>query len=118
MSKMASAFKQLTPEERAHVQLIFVSVDAKHDTPKDASRFAKTFNDEFIGVTGHKAEIDSVINKFPAGYVIEQKKESHLGYIIIHPDKFFFVDAEGKMIDEISAQKEPDEMADAIRTYL
>jgi len=118
MSKAGTAFRQLTPEERKNVRLIFVSVDAQHDTPEDAARFAEAFFPEFIGLTGSEAEIDKAIKKFPAGYIIENNPESHLGYTITHPDKFFFVDEKGKMINNVKAAKDARELLSKIREYL
>jgi protein SCO1/2 len=59
LAKLAQALQQLG-EEAGKVQVLFISVDPKHDTPAQLARFVPPFHPSFIGLTGSAAEIAAV----------------------------------------------------------
>lgn len=71
LANIKLAMNDLTPEEAAQVQVIFVSVDPARDTPETLGSYVKMFQDDFIGVTGTREEIDWMVNAFGAKYTIE-----------------------------------------------
>jgi protein SCO1 len=71
LANIKLAMGELTPEEAAQVQVIFVSVDPARDTPETLGRYVKMFEDDFIGATGTREEIDWMVNAFGAKYTIE-----------------------------------------------
>lgn len=71
LANIKLALGDLTPEEAAQVQVIFVSVDPARDTPKSLARYVNMFQDDFIGATGTREEIDWMVNAFGAKYTIE-----------------------------------------------
>ena len=54
LANVSNAYGELTDDERKNVRMIFVSVDHKHDKPQDVEKYAKSFHNDFIGVTGNK----------------------------------------------------------------
>ena len=52
------------------VQVIFVSVDWKRDTPEIMAKYVVNFNLDFLGLTGTQTQIDSVTNDFGIFYVL------------------------------------------------
>lgn len=71
LANIKLALGELTPEEAAQVQVVFVSVDPARDTPETLARYVKMFRDDFIGATGTREEIDWMVNAFGAKYTIE-----------------------------------------------
>lgn len=71
LANIKLALSDLTSEEAAQVQVIFVSVDSARDTPEALGRYVKMFQDDFIGATGTREEIDWMVNAFGAKYTIE-----------------------------------------------
>jgi protein SCO1/2 len=50
--------------DTARVRFVFVSVDPERDTPDVAQRYAHQFDASFVGLSGTRAEIDSVQRGF------------------------------------------------------
>ena len=44
------------------VQVVFVSVDPKRDTPEKIQQYVEHFNQEFIGLSGSMDELESIWN--------------------------------------------------------
>ena len=52
------------------VQVLFISVDWKRDTPEKLASYAAAFRPDFIGLTGSQAQIDSVTKDFGIFYLL------------------------------------------------
>ncbi len=52
----------------SEIQVIFISVDWKRDTPEKVSKYARVFDPTFLGFTGTKAQIDAVTQDFGVFY--------------------------------------------------
>ena len=58
----------LSKEEQKEVQIIFVTVDPKYDTPKQLKAFVQFFNKDFIGLTGTQKQIDMITSLYQAEF--------------------------------------------------
>ena len=112
------AFDKLSDEEKTKVQLIFISVDAAHDTAQSVADYASAFNPGFIGLTGSKQQVDLVIQQFGASYVVENEPKSYLGYSIAHTDKVFFLRRKGYVVETIHHPRESEPIVETIRRAL
>jgi protein SCO1/2 len=113
----AQALKQLSPEERARVRLIFVSVDPERDTPKALAEYAAFFHPEMIGVTGTPAEIASVAKSYGAGY-IRQPDRPDGGYFVDHTAYTYIIDPKGKLATVLDMNSPVDAVLKAVRSVL
>ena len=52
------------------VQVLFISVDWKRDTPEKLASYAAAFRPDFIGLTGTQAQIDSITKDFGIFYLL------------------------------------------------
>jgi protein SCO1/2 len=59
LAKLAHALTALGADAE-RVQVLFVTVDPRHDTPAQLAAFVPTFHPSFIGLTGSEAEIAAV----------------------------------------------------------
>lgn len=118
LSFSASAFKKLSEKEKNNVQLVFVSVDAEHDTPEAVATYAAQFFPEFIGLTGTREQIDQTIKPFGASYIVEKDAKSYLGYSIAHTDRLFFLDKKGYVIDYIPNPRSSEMILEKIKEHL
>ncbi|MBI3169476.1 MAG: SCO family protein [Chloroflexi bacterium] len=97
LANIKLALADLTPEEAAQVQVIFVSVDPARDTPEALGRYVKMFQDDFIGATGTRQEIDWMVNAFGAKYIIEAPDEkgdysvSHSAYTMVLDRNSYYI---------------------------
>lgn len=118
LSHTAAAFKALTAAEKEDVQMIFISVDAAHDTPEAVATYAAQFDPGFIGLTGTQEQIDATIKPFGASYMVEENKKSYLGYSIAHTDRLYFINKKGYVLDMISSPRSLDEITQKIKENL
>ena len=88
------ALNELSPEEAAQVQVIFVSVDPARDTSEALGRYVKMFQDDFIGATGTREEIDWMVNAFDAKYTIEPS-DANGNYSVSHSAFTMVLDRNG-----------------------
>jgi protein SCO1 len=95
LQQLNKSFDKTIPNDRKNIQVIFISVDWKRDTPKKVDQYAKFFSDEFIGLTGTKDEIDFVVKKYAAFYEFVPLKESSLGYTVDHSSRYYMIDKKG-----------------------
>ncbi|HEY5264799.1 MAG TPA: SCO family protein [Steroidobacteraceae bacterium] len=77
-------------------QVIFMSVDAKRDTPAQLAKYIPNFDPSFIGVTApDQATIQAVAQKL--GVFVSILPISKDTYAVNHSTEIFVVDPEGKL---------------------
>lgn len=118
LSYTSQAIQSLTPDEQKNVQMIFISVDAKHDTAESVSTYAKQFFPSFVGLTGTQESIDQTIKLFGASYMVEENAKSHLGYSIAHTDRLYIINKKGRVIDTIPSPRSSEEIVQKIKENL
>jgi protein SCO1 len=118
LSYAGGAFKMLSRDEQAKVRLLFLSVDQEHDKPNDVADYATNFFPGFLGLSGSKNQIDNTIQMFPASYMVEPNPKSYLGYSIIHTDRIFFLNKDGKVIDSIASPRQSESIFNKIKEHL
>ena len=86
----------LSPEEAAQVQVIFISVDPARDTPEKLGQYVQLFDPSFIGATGTRDEIDLITSAFNAYYKINSKSKDN--YSVDHSGFITVIDRSGYVI--------------------
>src|ERR1700681_3391106 len=77
-------------------QVIFVSVDAKRDTPAQLAKYVPYFNPEFIGLTAaSQSDVEAVAAKLGVGVVITPKSDGT--YTVDHSGAIFVLNPAGKL---------------------
>jgi len=77
-------------------QIVFISVDAKRDTPEQLAKYVPYFDPEFIGVTApDQATIEGMAAKLGLGIVITPKPDG--SYTVDHSGEIFVVNPDGKL---------------------
>jgi protein SCO1 len=77
-------------------QVIFMSVDAKRDTPQQLAKYVPYFDPQFLGVTAaDQATIESVARKLGVGVIITPKAGG--SYTVDHSGAIFVLDPAGKL---------------------
>lgn len=61
-------YKALSEEEQQKTKVVIVTVDPEYDTPGHLKGFVKHFNDDFIGISGSKEQIDRIVSLYQAHY--------------------------------------------------
>lgn len=97
MSTMASAMTRLTDEERADVDVTFVTTDPQRDTPELVGDYATNFNKDFIGLTGPIQTIIDVAK--PLGIAVEEGHQLPTGgYDVTHGTQIVAINADDEGI--------------------
>lgn len=84
-----------------NLQVIFVSVDPARDSTENLDRYVSYFNQNFIGATAGKGQIDRLSRQFAADYLLEA--ETAPGeYLVSHSAAVFLVDPYGRLVASFS----------------
>jgi protein SCO1/2 len=77
-------------------QVIFVSVDAKRDTPAQLARYVPYFDPDFIGLTAaDQPAIEALAKSWGVAVIVEAAKDG--GYTVDHSGEIFMLDPAGKI---------------------
>ncbi len=124
MGTIIKATDKLTPEERAKMQVLFVSVDPKRDDVNDLKEFAdyyaKRFKDDvnpnmILAITGTEDEIDKLSKQYNVSFEIVDLEGSAVPYTVDHSSRFYMIDGDGKLVTTMGHSTTPMELATQIK---
>jgi protein SCO1/2 len=97
LTMLAALDKQLRAAKTvAPPQVIFVSVDAKRDTPAQLNQFVPNFDPEFIGLTAaSQPAIEALAKKW--GVAVNIQYAANGNYIVDHSTEIFVIDPAGNL---------------------
>ncbi|MBF0455856.1 MAG: SCO family protein [Magnetococcales bacterium] len=117
LSFLAEVFEQLKahPEDLAHAQATFVSVDPKRDSTEVLKEYVPFFHEKFLGVTGTTQAIDGLAKQVWAQYQLSDEVDEEGNYAVDHTAAFFLIDPKGRLYAVFSTafQRDPETMAKA-----
>ena len=91
LEKQLRAAKTVPPP-----QVVFVSVDAKRDTPAHLNQFVPNFDPEFVGLTAaSQPAIEALAKKW--GIAVSIQYAANGDYIVDHSAEIFVIDPTGKL---------------------
>ncbi len=114
---IASALRQLTPEELETVQPIFISIDPERDQGEKLTAYATYFHPGFIGITGTPDEVQKVANQY-GGFFIKVESDSALEYLVEHTSKTYIISKDGQYVSILPHDMTRDVALNAIRSGL
>lgn len=82
-------------DQADQVKVLFVSVDTERDTPEILSDYVAYFDSRMIGLTGSKAEIDSLLNKYHAKASVTKIAGD---YHVEHSANLFLINRQGALV--------------------
>lgn len=95
LARLGDAIRKLDDETRDEIQVLFISVDPARDTPEVLKRYTDAFGPEFVGLSGNKAAIDAVTNRYRVAYEYGEENENG-DYLVTHSSAVFAFDREGQ----------------------
>jgi protein SCO1/2 len=98
LTTLAAMEKQLQAGGAAlRPQVVFVSVDAKRDTPAQLAKYVPYFDPEFVGVTAaDQPAIEELARKLGVAVLLSQPKPDG-SYTVDHSAEIFVIDPTGKL---------------------
>ncbi|TXH70551.1 MAG: SCO family protein [Thiothrix sp.] len=117
LALLSSALKELTPEETAQIQPIFISVDPERDNGTKLMEYARYFFPSFIGITGTEQEIQRAAMQYGAFYS-KVNSNSAMGYTVDHSSNSYLIDKEGQLLSTFKHDVTKAEIIAGIRAAL
>ncbi len=111
------AFNELSPDEIADVQGLFISVDPERDTLDRLRDYGEYFHPNILGITGDQAEIAGIAERYGAGYK-KVEQELTTSYTMDHTADIYLIDRQGRLRESISHGTPPSRILEAIRELL
>jgi len=96
MAELKQALDRLSPKNLENVQVVFVTVDPKRDTPGRIQEYVNHFNPAFIGLSGSEDTLAKVWNDYGI-FRLEVPGVSAAGYTIDHTARVTMIDQSGNM---------------------
>ena len=95
LAEFAAAMKRLG-DDAARVQVLFVTVDPKRDTPELLRQYVPAFHPAFLGLRGDAAETARVAKSFGV-YSSIQEGQTPETYTVSHSAQSFVFDPQGRL---------------------
>lgn len=115
---LATALRELSPDELARVRVLFVSVDPERDTLHRLAGYAAHFHPNILGVTGTPQQVAQVAKQYGAAYRKTESGNSAMGYLIDHSADTYVVDPAGHLTQTLGHATAPATILTAIRSLL
>jgi len=84
MSGLAAALGELPFEDRAKVEVVFVTIDPERDTPDRIREWLDAFDPSFVGLTAPLDQANAVLGELLMGPASHIAREDS-GYDVVHP---------------------------------
>lgn len=96
LSTLGAALDKLPADRRAHVRVLFVTVDPARDPPAVVGAYAAAFGREFVGLTGSQAELAPVEAEY---HVYAQRHDLKGGdYAMDHSSIIYVMGPDGAFV--------------------
>lgn len=118
LGMLASALRQLEPEEQGQAHGLFISVDPERDSPELSNAYAQHFHSQIAGVTGTPAQIEQVAKQYGVLYVKVPLEESAMGYVVDHSSNLFIVGKDGIVKSILGHDMTPSVIVESLREAL
>jgi protein SCO1/2 len=96
MAELKQVLERLSPDYLKQVQVVYVTVDPKRDTPERVQEYVDHFNTSFIGLSGTEKELSKIWNDYGI-YRLEVPGVSAAGYSVDHTARVTMIDKNGNM---------------------
>jgi len=117
LANLRLALELLDPKQAEQVQVIFISVDWKRDTPEKMTSYAQAFNPAFIGLTGSQAQIDELTKEYGIFYKLNPADANGF-YAVEHTASASVMDRQGRLVEIIPYNLPPSEIAADLKVLL
>ena len=95
LARMSSITQKLDDGLRDNIQVLFVSVDPKRDTPEHLTEYTRAFGPQFIGLTGDQTQLESVTNRYRLSYSYGEPDDNG-NYDVNHSSAVLAFDSQGQ----------------------
>ncbi|MGV6827295.1 MAG: SCO family protein [bacterium] len=111
------ALNELSAQELAQVQVLFISVDPERDTVKRLAEYVDFFHPSILGITGNDQQVADVARLYGAAYR-RAEQDSATGYVVDHSANTYVMNQNGKLSHTLDHATPPDQIVAVIRNLL
>ena len=110
LSLLSQVQKKLVERKIAdNVQIVFISVDPKRDTPEQVADYVNYFSKDLVGLTGTEEQVAGLARQIGVVYI--QNEETAAGdYSVDHSASVFLISPTGQWLGIFSAPHEVDDI--------
>jgi protein SCO1/2 len=116
MALLASAVRQLGEDAR-DVQVLFVTVDPKRDTPQVLAQYVPAFHPSFLGLYADPETTARTAREFKAFFELRPPNE-HGAYTVDHSGQVFVFDPQGRLRLFVRPEAAPEAVVHDVRKLL
>lgn len=114
--KLATAMEKLG-QDAEKVQVLFVTLDPKRDTPQVLAQYAPAFHRSFLGMYADEKVTEETAKDFKVFYK-HQKPDARGFYTVDHMGPAFIFDPQGRLRLFVSDEHSADMISQDVRTLL
>ena len=118
MRVLQNTMLRLDAHDQEQVRIMLISIDPARDTPEALARFAHSYHDNIIGLTGSQRQIDKVSRLYGAHYKITDEDRNDPSYFFRHSSRYYVIDQNGELIDAMRHSTTPNELTTRVRQLL
>ena len=108
---------ELLAEDGLEAQPVFITVDARRDTPDQMAFFTDALDPRIVGLTGTQDEVDAVAKAWRVAYeIMDQDDDEH--YLVNHMTYTYLVLPGHGTVALFSRNTGPEEMAERTGCYI
>ena len=101
------------------LQVLFITIDPKKDTPEKMKNYLSAFQPNFIGLTGTKEEILKVAENYGSAFMKNPKSfDYELNYLMLHTGNIYLIDRSGKVNEVYSQDTKVEKIVHGIKKLL
>lgn len=118
MNVIAEAYEDL-PDLQDRIQVLFVTVDPKRDTPSRLSTYMSTFHEDFEGVRPvDKEQLAEMADGYGLFLESHQDGAEDASYLVDHSVRTFILDGEGRLTLTYGSDMQATDLARDLKSLL
>jgi protein SCO1/2 len=117
LSLTGAALDMLTPEQRAEIAPIFITIDPERDTADVVGDYAKAFYPTMVGLTGTPEQIAAVARAYKV-YYKKVEEQGDTPYLMDHSAITYLMGPDGVFLTHFSHGTPSEKMAEILGKYL
>ena len=117
LSLFSQVLNELSEEELAQVQPIFVSVDPRRDSMERLKEYTEYFHPRLLGVTGSESEVAQAASLYGVAYRLVNP-DTEENYAVDHSADTYLIDAQGRLVDTLPHGSSPETLLKKLRALL
>lgn len=118
LAVLSAALKQIDNQQIDKLWPIFITLDPERDTPEKSAQYAQYFHKKIIGMTGSADQTKALAEKYGVLYMRTELEDSALQYAVDHSSYFYFLRADGTLVEKVQHTLNPNILVDAINRVL